>query len=272
MQVTKALIFSLIYTLQASSTSTLTDSTSTFSSSSPSSSSQMALSQFSDSISLVDPVHKVHERISKTGMNKSSLPFDVLEILAKFDSHSFEKIIFNPLIPSLDKWIEASIKASLSIMFKNGSEKKRWNILIAINRWLIKQEQESLSPNGNPASGCKQYQVIQILETILVIIKKEKGNDGLLDLVFSMAFPETFYKFQLFCLDHYWRFKELYKNSDDVVRIKNELNSGYLGRVFNSSLIQNEISYIETLDQLKEFFKRNVPSIITEEFLLNPKL
>lgn len=136
MQVTKALILSLLCILQASDTSATTDSTGVSSSSSPSSSSQVASSSSSSNVLLSrDPVNKRYKLVSKSGMNKLILPFDMLEYIAKFNPDSYTELIFSPKIQSLDEWIMASKEIDLPAMFKdNLGECKRWDILIAISK------------------------------------------------------------------------------------------------------------------------------------------
>lgn len=289
MQINKALIFFLLCTLQASDIIITTSSNSVSSSSSPSSSSQVASSQLSDNItSSYESLHEKWKNISKLGMYKADLPIELLDYIIEISSNSPMELIFNPKISSLDEWAEAAKKLNLPAMFKTGSGKKRIYILVAISRWLIKQEEERFLNENLHLLPRDDYWVEEILNKIIEIIDNEKSiidnlNEnnpernliiqkyeeyfkgdctsllGILSFLKSYSVFHFLWKF--FCLDHYIRFNELYKTENNLKEIKKKFESEHYIKIFGSENCE-KITMSTSLAELKEVFKIGLPQFM----------
>lgn len=113
-----------MHTLQASNTNASTDGTSVSSSSSSIIDLQIA-SQSSKIVPLKQRTpNRILKPISKSIMHEKGLSFVLWNSIAKFLPDQAVKIIFDPEIPSLDKWIEVSKSLNLPSMFRENLGKK----------------------------------------------------------------------------------------------------------------------------------------------------
>lgn len=297
MQVTKVLILFLIYTLNASDTSVLTDSNSVSSPSSSSSILQMISSQIFHND---PPSHEVscenQQQILKPRMSKRDLKIDLMETIAGFIPDSPMDLIFNTENLSLKEWIVAAKEMHLPAMFKrNLARKKRWDILIAINRWLIMEREETLGFGGSNLTFNDHDWFNRMLNEIHRIAKEERdaitnpdennpekklfvkeyqkyfNNLDYVFLDFVEDMMDTSSKvnlFHLFCLDRYWRFDKLYKNENDLQIMNGDLRRYYLLKIFNVEYPSN----ISSLADLKLYFESRLSPNLRKIFLANPEL